>query len=130
MVRAMDSADESWSEPEVVADARKRQGLLRAHLNRVAQARAQRMSALAQEIDDAKKNGDAVLAELDRRIADLYARRESEATATTTNVGKLVQKQKELEASESRSRQGVAQVIQALAGLLTFLGVPPGPEGS
>ncbi len=128
MVRAMDAADDSWAEPDVVKDAQRRQRALREHLQRIAQEKAQRTQTFSQEIEQTKQSGEAVLVELDRRIAELYARREQEAGATASAVAKLEQQQKELEAREARSRQGVAQVIQALGGLLTFLGIPQGPE--
>jgi hypothetical protein len=130
MIRAMDAADDSWSEAEVVKDAQRRQGVLRSHLQRVAQEKAQRSHALAQDIELTKKNGAEVLAEIDRRIAELYARREQEAATTATAVAKLEQQQRELDAHEQRSRQGIAQVIQALGSLLSFLGVPQGPEST
>lgn len=128
MVRAMDVADDTWSEAAVVQDAQKRQAILRKHLANVAAERAQRMNQVSATIAETKKNGDAVLAELDKRIAELYARREKEAAATTTEVAQLEQQQRELEAAETRARQGTAQVIQALSGLLTFLGVPQSSE--
>lgn len=128
MVRAMDAADDTWAEADVLRDAQRRQQALREHLQRVAHERAQRMTALSQEIDQTKKSGEAVLVELDKRIAELYARREQEAAATATAVAKLEQQQKELEAREARARQGISQVIQALAGLLSFLGLSEGPK--
>jgi hypothetical protein len=128
LVRAMDAADDAWSEAEVIDDARRRQEVLRTHLNEVARERTQRSAAVGREITRVKESGDAVLAELDRRIAELRARREQEAQATTQAVSQLEQQQKELEARELRARQGTAQVIQALASLLMFLGVPPSAE--
>jgi hypothetical protein len=99
--------------------------VLRSHLQRVAQEMAQRSSALAPEIELTKKNGSDVLAEIDKRIAELYARREQEAASTATAVAKLEQQQRELDAHEQRSRQGISQVIQALGSLLSFLGIAP-----
>ncbi len=128
MVRAMDAADDSWAEPDVLRDAQRRQQVLREHLQHIAHERAQRMNGLSQEIDQTKKSGDAVLAELDKRIAELHARREQEAAATASAVAKLEQQQKELEAKEVRARQGISQVIQALAGLMSFLGLSEGPK--
>jgi hypothetical protein len=128
MVRAMDQADDSWAEPDVVQDARKRQGLLRAHLTKVAQYRAERSAEIATAIETTNQNGRAVLAELDQRIAALYARREQEAAETAAAISKFEQQQKELDAREARARQGTAQVIQALGGLLSFVGASQGPE--
>jgi hypothetical protein len=128
LVRAMDAADDTWSEAEVIDDARRRQEVLRAHLNEVARERAQRSAAVGREVQRVKESGDAVLVELDRRIAELHARREQEAQATAQAVSQLEQQQRELEARELRARQGSAQVIQALAGLLLFLGVPQAAE--
>jgi hypothetical protein len=130
MIRAMDAADDTWSEQEVVKDAQRRQGVLRSHLQRVAQEKSQRAHALAQDVELTKKNGSDVLAEIDKRIAELYARREQEAASTATAVAKLEQQQRELDAHEQRTRQGIAQVIQALGSLLSFLGISQGPENT
>mgnify|MGYP003549030219 CR=1 FL=1 len=124
MVRAMDTADDAWSEAQVVRDARLRQEVLRRHLATLAEARNAQSAALDSEIAQTKQNGEAVLAELDQRIAALQARREQEAGATATAIAQLEQKKRELDASEQRARHGSAQVIQALAGLLSFLGAP------
>jgi hypothetical protein len=97
-------------------------------LNEIARERAQRSAAVGREITRVKESGDAVLTELDRRIAELHARREQEAQATAQAVAQLEQQQRDLEARELRARQGSAQVIQALAGLLMFLGVPQSAE--
>lgn len=128
MVRAMDAADDAWSEAEVVRDAKQRQRVLREHLTRIAQERTRRTDAINAQADEAKQGGSAVLAELDKRIAELSARREQEVLATAATLSQLEQQRRELEAREVRARQGIAQVIQALSGLLTFLGVPQGPE--
>lgn len=130
MVRAMDAADDSWAEGEVIKDAKQRQSVLRDHLKSIANERAKQVQTIASEIQNARSGGEAILAELDKRIAELYARREQEAATTASEIAKLEQKQRELEAQEVRARQGIAQVIQALGGLLSFLGVPQGPEGS
>jgi hypothetical protein len=125
MVRAMDLADDTWTEAAVVADARRRQGILREHLNNVAAERTQRTTALDQDIAQTRQSGEAVLAELDQRIAVLNARREQEAQTTASAIAQLEQQKHELEQQERRSCQGTAQVIQALAGLLSFLGAAP-----
>jgi hypothetical protein len=124
MVRAMDAADESWSEDAVIADARKRVQLLRAHLDELAHERDQRVAASAADIQRTKEGGAAVIAELDRQIAELYARREREAADTAAQVARLEQEQQDTRQQEARARQGIASVIHALSGLLTFLGAP------
>jgi hypothetical protein len=129
MVRAMDAADDSWSEQEVVKDAKQRQAALQEHLKGIGAERALLDQALTAEIQSTRSNGELVLGELDKRIAELLARREQEAAETATAISKLEQKQRALEAQEQRARQGISQVIQALSGLTTFLGVPQGPEG-
>ena len=128
MVRAMDQADDTWSEADVVKDAHKRLAVLRGHLKRVADAKAKRLTELANAIEITNQNGRAVLAELDQRIAALHARREQEATATAASVAQIEQQQRDLEAREARARQGTAQVIQALGGLLSFVGASQMPE--
>ena len=128
MVRAMDQADDSWSEADVVKDAQKRQALLRKHLARVAKVGEDRSNEIAAAVEMTNQNGRAVLAELDQRIQALYARREQEAAETATAVSKFQQQQQEVDARVARARQGTAQVIQALGGLLSFVGASQTPE--
>ncbi len=124
MVRAMDAADDSWAEPAVVADARRRQDALRQHLTRVAEERARRTQEIADEVERTRQGGAAVLAELDRQIAALHARREQEAQQTASALAQLEVRQGEVVERETRARQGISQVIQALVSLLAFLGAP------
>lgn len=128
MVRAMDAADDTWSEPEVITDAQHRQDALRAHLAELAAERRARSEAIAAEMEQTRRGGEAVLAEIDRRIAELSQRRQHETEATARALAALSQREQALAEQELRARQGVAQVIQALGGLLTFLGATHGPE--
>ena len=128
MVRAMDIADDTWSEAAVVEDARRRQEVLRGHLQGLARERATRLDGLQQDVAQAKQSGEAIFAELDQRIALLHQRREQEAQATANAIAQLEQQKRELEQRELLARQGIAQVIQALAGLLAFLGAAPSSE--
>jgi len=128
MVRAMDAADDSWAEGDVVDDARARQRALRAHLDRLAEERTARAQAVADEIARTQASGDAVLQEIDRRLAELQQRRHEEAQTTARALFALEQQQRAIEADEQRARQGIAQVVQALDGLLAFLEAPePAP---
>jgi hypothetical protein len=124
MVRAMDAADESWSEDAVVADARQRVQVLRSHLDNLAQERERSLAAIAAEVQRTQEGGAAVAAELDKQIAELHARRDREAADTATAVARLEQEQLNVRQHEARARQGIAAVIQSLSGLLTFLGAP------
>jgi len=103
MIRAMDAADETWDEKSVVADARQRQEALRAHMRRVTEERMAQAQALVAEIEGAKQAGAAVLAEIDKRIQELYTRREQEAAATTETISKLQQLDQQLRQQEEGS---------------------------
>jgi hypothetical protein len=130
MVRAMDAADDSWSEDAVVSDARRRVQALRAHLDALGQEREDWLSQLSGQIQKTRESGAAVTAELDRQIAELYQRREREAAETATGIARLEQQQADVRQQEARARQGIAAVIQALTGLLGFLGAPqPSDKG-
>lgn len=124
MVRAMDAADDAWSEDKVAADARRRVQVLRAHLDALGQEREQALASLSSEIQHVREGGAAVTAEIDRQIAELYQRREREAAETATAIARLEQQQTDVRQQEARARQGIAAVIQALTGLLGFLGAP------
>jgi hypothetical protein len=121
MVRAMDQADESWSEPAVLEDARVRQSALRSHLQRIEGDRAERLKALQQKIADTRAEGKSLVGDIDARIAELQTKREAAVVHATEAVTQLEGKITELEAEAERARRGVSQVINALSGLMTFL---------
>ena len=128
MFRAMDAADETWSEDAVGADARRRVQVLREHLDALSAERQQLLDGLGTDIARTKEGGAAVIAELDRQIAELYARREQEATQTAAAVARLEQQQLNVRQMEATARQGISAVIHSLSGLMSFLGVPPTSE--
>ena len=125
MVRAMDAADDTWTEDQVLADARTRLGALELHLQAIAAERDAVLGAIEAESNRTRQAGQAVLDEIDRQISSLQVRREQEAAATTTTLSGLeTQKQDTLQRAE-RSREGISHVIQALLGLLAFFGGEP-----
>lgn len=120
MLRAMDSADDGWSEPEVLEDARARQSVLRRHLQAVEDERDGRMKRLEEEINATQAEGTSIAEEIDRKIADLQQKRQMALVDTTKAVGDLQQKQSELEAEAENARRGITHVINALSQLITF----------
>jgi len=120
MVRAMDTADETWNEAEVVADARARQEALRTHMQRITQERAAQSQALAAEMERTRQTGASVLAEIDRRIQDLYKRREQEVATTSEMVARLQAAAEALQQQEEQSRRGIAKVGETLGSLVSF----------
>lgn len=130
MVRAMDSADDSWAEEGVLTDAMQRQQALGLHLQRIAQERDSNLAQLAGQIEQTRQGGEAVLAELDKQIASLQKRRNDEAAATSTEMARLTAEQDRLRYDEEKARKGVSQVSQALQDLVMFFGGPGAPGGS
>lgn len=120
MLRAMDAADEGWSEPEVLEDARTRQSVLRRHLQALEEERDARMGCLEEEINSTQTEGTSIVAEIDRQIADLQQKRQMALVDSTKAVNALQQKQVELEAEAEGARRGVTHVINALSQLITF----------
>ena len=125
MVRAMDAADDSWTEQEVLNDATTRYQVLEQHLLAIAAEREANARAIDQQIQQTQEGGRAVLQEIDGQIASLYARREKEAAETTTVLAQLDGQKQELLRQDERARQGIQQVLQALTGLITFFGAAP-----
>lgn len=120
MLRAMDAADEGWSEPEVLEDARARQSVLRRHLQTLEQERDARMARLEEEINSTQTEGASIVAEIDRQIADLQQKRQMALVDSTKAVAALQQQQAALEAEAEGARRGITQVINALSQLITF----------
>jgi hypothetical protein len=134
MVRAMDAADDSWSEPEVLRDAETRIGALQLHLQAIVGERDAVLGAIEGETARARDAGKAVLDEIDREIAALQARREQEAAATTAALADLERQKQDTLSRAERAREGISHVIQALTGIIAFFGggAPKsrGPRGS
>jgi hypothetical protein len=123
MVHAMDAADESWSEQEVLADAQQRLRALELHLEALGAERQASLGAIEAEGQQTRQAGQAVLEEIDRQIAALYARRQQETTETATALATLETRQQETLRSEENARRGIQTVMQALGGLMAFFGV-------
>ncbi len=120
MVRAMDAADDSWSETEVLEDARHRQSALRRHLQMMEEERNTRLLALNQRIETTRAEGQRILEEIDNQLAQLQKKREGAVVDITNATGQLAQQIKELETSAETARRGITQVINALSQLITF----------
>ena len=122
MVRAMDQADESWSEDQVLEDARKRQSALRSHLTSLEGERSARLQALDGEIQAAQGSGKQLTEELERQIADLQIQREAAISDTSAALTRLEQQKREVEQQAEQARRGITHVINALSGLMGFFG--------
>jgi hypothetical protein len=129
MIRAMDAADDSWTEHDVLRDAAARHEMLQQHLHATVAERDAAVQAIDSEIKRTEEGGKAVLGEIDREIAALYARREKEASETVAMRSRLEEQKQELLRVDARARQGIQQVILALGGLISFFGgAPPPPQ--
>jgi len=126
MVRAMDSADESWSEASVLEDARARQSVLRTHIEAVAQERADRVQGLRQKIADEQARGQAALDDIDRQITELQAQRKQTIEQTTGRVAELDNETRQLDEAAEEARRGITRVVNALSDLITFFSAAEG----
>lgn len=127
MVRAMDQADDTWSEEQVLDDARKRQSALRSHLTSVEHERGARIQQLDALIQNAQSQGKQLMEEIDRQIADLQIQREAAIADTTTTVSDLEHQKKSVEEQAEHARRGITHVINALSGLMGFFGQRAAP---
>lgn len=120
MVRAMDAADNSWSEEEVLEDARKRQAVLRRHLQEIQAEREQRLASLDQRIEETRAKGQETIGDIDRQIADLQKQREEAVIDITATVGKFEQQKEELQRRAEEARRGITSVVNAFSNLMSF----------
>lgn len=127
MVRAMDQADDSWSEEQVLDDARKRQSALRSHLQAVEHERGARIQQLDALIQNAQGQGKQLMEEIDRQIADLQIQREAAIADATATVTDLEHQKKSVEEQAEHARRGITHVINALSGLMGFFGQRAAP---
>lgn len=127
MLRALDAADDSWSETEVTEDAQRRQATLEAHLTRIEQARQGRLVELQQQAATAQENRVATLAEVDRQIAEMMKLREDAITECAQSVAELDREKRELEMAAADARNRTLAAAQQLGQLIAFFttGGPP-----
>jgi hypothetical protein len=120
MVRALDAADASWNESSVLGDARSRQAALHDHLDGIEQEHARRLEALSASAREAQSEGDAVIADIDRQIAELQQLRHEALTETAGVVAALDAERREVDAARQRARASVADVSAKLSELIGF----------
>jgi hypothetical protein len=127
MLRALDAADDTWSETEVAQDAQNRQATLEAHLTRIEQTRQGRILALDQQAASAQETRVATLAEIDRQIADLMKLREEAITDCASAMAGVDREKRELELAAMDARNRTLAAAQQLGQLVAFFsaGGPP-----
>jgi hypothetical protein len=120
MVRAMDSADETWSEKDVLTDARRRQSVLRSHLQEIETERSQKLQAVAARMEKSQADGKRRLDEIDSQIAELQKLRQEAVAAATSAMNEFELAKKQTEEAAEKARRGITTVINALSDLITF----------
>ncbi len=120
MVRAMDAADDTWSEQEVILDAQRRQAVLRDHLEAIEAEHATRIESIAARVTGAQTDGQQTLLDIDRRIVELQKMRQQASEATLSSLQQLELERGKAEESVQRSRYGINAVFNALMGLIVF----------
>jgi len=120
MVRAMDAADDTWSEKEVLADARRRQSALRSHLQEIDSERSQKLQAVAARTDKAQADGKRRLDDIDGQISELQKLRQEVLAATTAALNEFESEKKQTEEAAEKARRGITTAINALSDLITF----------
>ncbi len=120
MVRAMDTADDSWTEETVLEDARSRQSLLRSHLDAIASDKANQVNTLEAEITAAQNEGTGMVQDLERQITELQAKLAETVALTTEQISMLRQNITAVQDNAAHAQKGISLVVNALSGLITF----------
>lgn len=129
MIRAMDAADPSWTEPEIIVDAQKRILVLNEHLSKLELNRNELVSTFDSKIVAAKKDGEEKIKHIDEQIEQLQKQKISTTQEISETVTSLEKQKEELKNSSEITTKGIVKVSNALKQLLKFLstGEPP-PE--
>jgi hypothetical protein len=127
MLRALDAADDTWSEDEVLADARTRQGALRQHLQDIERARAERLQSLEQKTRETQETRQATLAEIDAQIAELTKLRDQAVSESASALADLERQKQDVELAADKSRKAINEFVGHLGTLVSFFtsGGPP-----
>jgi len=130
MLRAMDAADDAWSEREVLEDARRRQASLRNHVQAIEAEKQERLQRVAANAEAANAESQRALADIDRQMNELQQLREQTIARATTELSELEHQRKSVEESAERARRGITSVINAFSELITFFtGTDPKTAG-
>src|SRR5438128_1859854 len=81
---AGDEADETWSEKDVLGDARRRQSVLRSHLQAIENERKQKLETVAARVEKAQTDGKRRLDDIDGQISELQKLRQEAVSATAS----------------------------------------------
>lgn len=126
MVRALDAADESWTEQGVLADARLRLQALRGHMDAVEREHARRVGSIAERGRSSQARGDGIVAEIDQQIAELQNLRQGALTETAHAIAALDVERRELDSALEGARKATSGVSGVLSNLIAFFaGHPP-----
>jgi hypothetical protein len=120
MVRAMDAADDAWSEKEVLGDARRRQSILRSHLQAIDTERKEKLDAVAARIDAAQADGKRRLEDIDGQISELQKLRQEAVAATASALTEFEMEKKQTEEAAEKARRSITAGVNALSDLITF----------
>lgn len=122
MVRALDAADESWDEPHVVADARKRVAILMKFVSLIDGDVQNRTSQINAAFEGTKTANDGQIAELDRQIALLREQRETFAHETTKAREAADGQVAAVQSKADVRRREAQEALDRYAALITFFG--------
>jgi len=120
MLRALDAADDTWSERELLEDARQRQATLRGHLQSIDAERHERLQRVAANAEAAQAESRRAIEAIDRALGELQLRREQTIARVTAELSELEQQRQHIEAAALRARRGITMVIDAFGALITF----------
>jgi hypothetical protein len=127
MVRALDAADETWSEAAVITDARGRLAVLQKHLAVVEAEKTRKLAEVAARIQALQDEGKATVADVDAKIAELQQLRADAIAHTNQQVAEQEKERATVSSSAEGALRGMQQVMQAFSSLINFFtaGGPP-----
>lgn len=120
MLRALDAADDAWSEAEVTEDAKRRAAVLEAHLSRVEQSRQGRLAALDNRSASLQAERVSSLAEVDRQIAEMMKLREDLIMECAAATSAIDREKSELEQAAAAARKRTEDAAGQLSQLVAF----------
>jgi hypothetical protein len=120
MVRAMDAADETWSEKDVMSDARRRQSVLRSHLQAIDSERRTKVETIAARVEKTQADQKRRLDDIDGQISELQKLRQEAVATTASALAEFEMDRKQTEEGAEKARRGITASINALSDLITF----------
>ena len=122
MLRAMDSADDSWDETTVIADAKRRIIITDEYQRMVSEDEANRVAKINEDCSNHTRGRRVIVEDIDAQIAELQANREKEIAKSEDAVAVAAEQVSHVKNRADGYRASAAAVAAKYKEIINFFG--------